>query len=135
MVPPEPAHHFWQNRPTLLLPVQADAPSVVHVVALFRQCLGQPDVLIEPISLLVVFSATATARAAIIIAAILHEDANRLLLLCQDLVGISAAAAGAAQIGEAAHDRDHLAELIRPLPGDCECGNAARTRAGDTALI
>src|SRR5947207_2158593 len=130
MVTPEPAHHVGEDRAPLLLPVQADAPGVVHVVALFGQRLDQPHVLQEPVARRIV--GAAAALAAVVVAAILKENADRLPLALADLFGIDVAAA---KIREASDDAQDFAELVRPLPGDGEGGNRAGARAADATVF
>src|SRR5262249_35369363 len=126
VIAPQPAHHLRQNGSALLLAVQADAPRVVHVVFFLRKGVDQPVVLQKPIAVLVVISAAAGAT--VIVTAVLQKNSDRLLVAGQHFVGIGAAAAGAAQIGKAADDGDHLVKIRGPLPSDREGGDASRTR-------
>src|SRR4051812_19007689 len=99
MVPPEPSHHVGEDRAALLLPVAADPPRVVHVVALFRQRLHQPDVLQEPVTGLVVGAVGADAT--VVVAAVLQEHPYRLAVVLPYEVTVRMAAA---QVREAADD-------------------------------
>src|SRR3954470_6594459 len=126
MIAPKPAHHVRQNRAALLLPMQADAPGVIEVVSLLRQCIGEANVLIKPVARLVVFSIL--SHAAMVVAAILHEDANRLFLSCQYFFRIDMSSS---EICEAADDGEDLSKLIRPLPRHRERGYSTRACAAD----
>src|SRR5581483_3013461 len=110
------------DRPAELLPVQIHPPRVVHVVALLRERLHQPDVLVEPVALLVV---DAVAEPAVVVAAVAQEDADRLLLARQHALGVDMPTS---QVDEAAHVAEYLPEMVRALPGDREGGNRPRTR-------
>src|SRR5205085_3955063 len=130
MIAPQPAHHLRHHHAPLLLAVPADAPGVADLVALLGQRLHQGDVLVEPVAPLIV--GAAAPDAAIVVAAILHEDADRLLLALADDLGIGVAAA---DVREAADDAEHLVEVVRPLPGHGECGNRAGTGTANAVSL
>ena len=67
-----------------------------------------------------------------IIATILKEDAQGLLLRLANHGGIHIAATN---VGEGTDVADHLAEGFGMLPGDGESADAAGTAAGDGALL
>src|SRR5580658_6745221 len=73
-VAPQPSHHLRQDGSAVFLTVQIHAPCVVHVVTLLRESLHQPDILEEPVALLVV--GAAASDAAIVVAAVAQEYAN-----------------------------------------------------------
>ena len=50
VIAPEPAQHFGHDGPALFVGVGADAPAVIHVVALLRQRLNHLQVLRVPIA-------------------------------------------------------------------------------------
>src|ERR1022692_192688 len=100
-VAPQPAHHLGKNHAAELLPVKVHAPRVVHVVTLLREGLHQPDILVEPIALLVV---SAGAHAPIVVPPVAQEYANGLLLARQHSVRIHKAAL---QVHEAADAAEH----------------------------
>src|SRR5687768_883612 len=80
LIAPQPAHHFRQDRSALLLAMQADPEGVVDVVTFFRQGTDHLHVLCEPVALLVIRVA---AQGAVIVPAVLDEDADGLLLGCE----------------------------------------------------
>src|SRR6185312_3846521 len=96
-VPPQPTHHIRQDRPAELLSVPVHPPGVVHVVALLGEGLHQPDVLVEPIPLLVVLAVA--AHPAVVVPAIAQVHADRLLLARQHLLRVDVPAP---QVDEAA---------------------------------
>src|SRR5204863_4650535 len=96
MVAPKPAHHVRKNRPALLLPVQADSPRVIDVIALLSHRVDEADVLEKPVSLLVIFAVSADT--AMVVSAVLEEDANWFLFGRQYFFGVDVSAA---QVGEA----------------------------------
>src|SRR5690242_2480250 len=77
MVAPEPSHHFRKNRSAHTLTVSVHAPRVVQVIAFFGERVLQPHVLKEPVATRVVRSAA--SRAAVVVAPVLQEDAQRFL--------------------------------------------------------
>src|SRR5262245_48427864 len=130
VIAPEPAHHIGKDRAPLLLSVAADAPRVVQIVALVGQRAHQPHVLQEPVARLVVLAVTSDA--AVVVAAVLQVDADRLPVGPPDDVGVGVTAA---EVGEAADDAEHLAELVGPLPRDGERRDGARAGAADAAPL
>src|SRR5206468_1276673 len=72
-----------------------------------------------------------------VVGAILEEDADRLpaRLADQGFVVVAPFAPGlaAGDVGEAADPRQHLAKLVRPLPGDGPGSDAAAAHPGDGA--
>ena len=123
MVTPEPSHHFRENRAAHALSVGVHPPRVVQVVALFGQRVFEAHVLEKPVAPRVVHAFP--SRAAVVVAAVLQEDAQRLLLAFPDDVCVRVAAA-IAEIDEAADNAQHLAEVVRTLP----CDRKSRNRAG-----
>ena len=115
MVAPEPAHHVREDRAPLLLAVQPDSPGVGHVVARVRERLHQPYVLQEPVAPFVVLAVASDA--AVIVAAVLQVNPNRLLRVVPNEIGVGISAA---QVREAANDAENFSELVRPLPGYSE---------------
>jgi len=73
------------------------APDVIHVIALFREGIDEADVLVKPVARGVVLAPLADA--AVVVAAVLKEDTDRLLVGSEDTFGIDLAAS---QIDEAA---------------------------------
>src|SRR5437870_12925756 len=53
-IAPQPAHHLRQDRAAHFLAVEVHAPRVVHVIALVREGLPQPDILEKPVACCVV---------------------------------------------------------------------------------
>src|SRR5438477_7463665 len=103
-IAPEPAHHLRHDGAAELLAVAIDAPRVVHVISLPCERLHQPDVLVEPVHLLVV---APSADAAVVVPAVAEEDADRLLPAREHALGVDIAAA---EVDEAAHVAQDLAE-------------------------
>src|ERR1700693_6035398 len=71
VITPQPAHHLRENRLQHFLTVPLNAPRVVHLVALFGQGLLHPDVLVEPVTRLIV--AAVSAQTPVIVPAI-HQE-------------------------------------------------------------
>jgi hypothetical protein len=62
MIAPQPAHHFGKYGLQHLLAVAVDTPRVINVVALLREGLLQPDILIEPVASLIVVTVAPQPR-------------------------------------------------------------------------
>src|SRR5579871_2346321 len=116
-VAPQPAHHLGHDRPAELLTVQVHAPCIVHVVTLFRKGLHQPYVLVEPVALLVV---NAVAETAVVVPPIAQKNSDWLLFAGAHLLGVDVPTP---EIDEATYVAQHLAEMVRTLPGNRECCN------------
>ena len=99
-----------ENGTALFLPVTVDAPRVIYFITLGRKRLHQADVLIEPIAFWI-------GRMAVIIAAVLHKNADRLHFAIGHQFRENVATP---DIGETSCNRDELAEIIRPEPCDAE---------------
>src|SRR3954469_462352 len=107
----------------------SDSPGVVHVVAFSTQCLHQANIIEEPVPGLVV---TVTPLTSVVVATVLHKNANRLSFAVCDDVGV---VVSAPDIGETADDAQDFSELVGMLPGDGEGGDRTRTRATDAVLF
>src|ERR1700692_790071 len=94
--------------------MQANAPSVVHIVTLLGQCLDEPDVLIMPIARRVIFIAP---ESAVVVDTVYEENSDGLALAREHFFGINVAAT---QIHETANNADDFVKLVRPAPGDPE---------------
>lgn len=131
IIAPEPAQHFRQHRAALFAGVRADAPAVIQVVAFLGQRGGHFYILRVPVPLGIVVR-LAASRAAIVVEAVLQEDAERFVFALPDEVGINVAAT---DVREAADSADDFVELIGPLPRDGERADRTGTRAGDGAVV
>ena len=85
MVTPKPAHHLGQHGTGMFLAVSADTPDIVHVIASLCHSLRHADILIEPVAVLMVLAIP--AYSAVVVAPVLQEDAQGLLLALSDRVG------------------------------------------------
>lgn len=126
MIAPEPTHHVRQDRAAHFLAVAIHSPCVVHVITFLRQGLHQPDVLEEPVTLLVVVPVG--IQGSIVVTAVLQENADGLLFGGTHQLGIYVAAP---QIYETADDAQHFLKLGRAFPGDSECGDGSGTGSAD----
>ena len=101
-----------------------DTPRVIYVIAFFGHSFDHADVLQKPIPLGVV--ASTSSLAAIVIAAILKVNPNRLLLTLANDVRILVATSN---ISEASDGTKNFAELFRTFP----CNGESRDSSGATA--
>ena len=112
--------------------MRVHAPRVVQVVAFLRQRILQPNVLEEPVAPRVVRAAP--SHPPIVVAAVLQEHTERLLLVFPHDVRVRVAAA-IAKVDEAADDAQNLAKIVRPLPRNGERRNRTGTGAADTVPL
>src|SRR5689334_21255508 len=91
VIAPQPAHHLPEDRLQHLLAVPLDAPGVVHVVALLRQRLLHPYILIEPVAILIVFSVR--CKSAIVVPPVHQEYPQRFPLTSANDIRILVASA------------------------------------------
>ena len=119
---PEPAEGIGQDRAAVLSAVAAGAEHELEIVAHERQRAGHLLVRQRPVAVEVVQ----------VVRAVLQEDADRFALGLADPRGVDVAAA---DVGEAADLREHLAELVGPFPRDGEGADRAAAHAADGALV
>ena len=101
------------------------AVAVDELVVVVAELQGRVHLLVaeRPVAVLVVE----------VVAAVLQEDADRLLVAAfADHAGIDVAAA---DVREAADVAEHLAEQVGPLPGDGERADAAAGDAADRVAV
>ncbi len=129
VVPPEPAERVRQDGAAVAVAVEAVAVDELVIVVGELEGLGHLLVGQRPVAVIVVQ----------VVAAVLEEGADRLLrrLADQGLVVVAALAPGraAGDVREAADPREHLAELVRPLPGDGPGADPAAADPGDGAAL
>ena len=125
LVAPQPAHHLREDRATLLLAVIADAPGVVQVVAFRLQRVRESDILQEPVLIRIV-------RATIVVASVLQENTDGLLLGSRHQFGENVFAA---DVREAADKGDDFAKIVRAKPRHGEGGASTGTRAHDAVQL
>src|SRR6516164_4291266 len=114
---PEPDERFGQDRAAVDAVVAAVGPGGLVVVLLVLEGGFHLQVAEPPVAVLVVE----------VVGAVLEEDADVFVLGLADHAGVPVAAAN---VGEAADVAQHLAEQVRPFPGDGERADATRA---DTA--
>src|SRR5262245_36404905 len=118
VIPPEPAEDLRQDGAAVVVRMSALAEDILQVVTLLLQSRDHGLVLEEPV-------AGGVAGVAVVLAAVLNEDADRLAVGLADQLRVDVPPA---DVGEAADQADHLAELVGALPGHGE--GADRPAAG-----
>jgi hypothetical protein len=111
LVAPEPAHHTGEDGTALFLAVVADTPGIVHFVAFGFKGVFQTNILVEPVAFGFVDTIT---NGTVIIASVLHENADRFLLTDGDQFRVNIFAP---DVGVTADKGDDLSEIIGAKPG------------------